>query len=138
MLVLWVPLLPLYFIMKRVLDGRSGVSRCAVARWEGGVGRDCVAAHPATLEPAPEVAAPSGVTCRRGRLAGAGLARAHPQGAPGCACVRRKRKADSSVSTKPVTTFADVAGVGPAKEELAEVSVCVRAGVLSCLGACGW
>jgi hypothetical protein len=82
MLVLWVPLLPLYF-MKRVLDGRSGVSRCAVAR-----------------------------------LAGTGLAWAHSQSVPGYACVRMKRKADSSVSTKPATTFADMAGVGPAKEEL--------------------
>ena len=80
----------------------------------------------------------AGLRARRGRLAGIGLARARSQGAPGCACVRRKRKADISASTKPATTFADVAGVGPAKEELAEVSVCVRAGVLSCLGACGW
>lgn len=64
-LALWIPLLPLFFIMRRLLDSRAG----------GG----------------------------------------------------SKRKKNSKGEVPP-TTFADVAGVGAAKEELAEVVACLRDG----------
>lgn len=60
---LWIPLLPMFFVMKRMLDGRSG---------------------------------------------------------------GKKKRGKGAKSKSPPITFADVAGIGPAKEELKEVVACLK------------